>query len=142
MGWCAGTYDQAAAADFLDHCESNWASGAAYTYAIITDGQWVGVCAIERRIGPGGVEIGYWLHPAHIGRGLATEAVSMLLEQAFALPDVDRVQFWHDAANIPSAGVPRLLGFTVIDRRTPPRAPLASGGVGVDVVWELMHLPG
>ncbi len=54
MGWCAGTYDQAAAADFLDHCESSWGSGTAYTYAITTDGQLGGYAESSGESGPAG----------------------------------------------------------------------------------------
>ncbi|NGY63931.1 GNAT family N-acetyltransferase, partial [Lentzea sp. NEAU-D13] len=95
--------------------------------------------------GPGGprpappdlVEIGYWLHPGHTGRGHATSAAAELVEFAFALDGVRGVQIWHDEANIASGGVPRRLGFTKIGRRTPPREPAFGNRVGVDVVWEL-----
>ena len=87
------------------------------------------------------VEIGYWLHPAHTGRGLATAAAAELVEFAFGLDGVRRVQIWHDAANLASGGVPRRLGFTEIDRRTPPREPAFGDEAGVDVVWELLKRP-
>src|SRR5215213_2680187 len=32
----------------------------------------VGSCGLHRRIGPGGMEIGYWIHVAHVRRGHAT----------------------------------------------------------------------
>ncbi|MFC3895958.1 hypothetical protein ACFOWZ_31165 [Lentzea rhizosphaerae] len=48
-----------------------------------------------------------------------------------------RVQIWHDEANVASSGVPRRLGFTEIERRTPSRQPAIGKRVGVDVVWEL-----
>jgi ribosomal-protein-serine acetyltransferase len=69
-----------------------------------------------RRIGPGGLEIGYWLHAASTGRGLATAAVAALVGQAFALPDIERVEIVHDQANIASGAIPRRLGFTEIQR--------------------------
>jgi len=135
MPWAAGDYDHAAAAAFLARCEDSWNSGEAYSYAIIA-GELAGACGLERRIEPDGLEIGYWLRPRHTGRGLATLATAALVEQAFALPGIERVQIWHDAANTASSGIPRRLGFTEIARRTPPRDPLAPGEVGIDVVWQ------
>jgi len=82
------------------------------------------------------VEVGYWLHPAHTGRGLATAAAAEVVEFAFALDGVRRVQIRHDAANTASGGVPRRLGFTEVGRRTPPREPAFGSRAGVDVVWE------
>lgn len=50
------------------------------------------------------VELGYWLHPAHTGRGHATAATAELVEFAFALDGVRKVQIWHDVANVASSG--------------------------------------
>jgi ribosomal-protein-serine acetyltransferase len=90
-----------------------------------------------RRIGSGGLEIGYWLHPAYTGRGLATAATAALVGQAFALPGIDRVEIVHDQANTASGGIPRRLGFTEIQRRTRTQGGLAPGEVGIEVVWRL-----
>ena len=69
------------------------------------------------RIGPGGLEIGYWVHHAYTRRGLATAAAAALVEQAFRLPGVDRLEIVHDELNVASGGVPRKLGFTEVGRR-------------------------
>ena len=58
------------------------------------------------RIGPGGLEIGYWVHRACTRRGLATAASAALVEAAFGLPGVDRIEIVHDELNVASAGVP------------------------------------
>lgn len=137
MPWAVGLYDRDAAADFLARCEANWDSGEGYSYLITLEHLAVGVSGLERNIGRNGLEIGYWLHPAHTGQGLATQAAALLVDQAFVLPGVHRLQIWHDAANTASAGIPRRLGFTEIDKRTPPRDPLTSGEIGIDVIWQL-----
>lgn len=134
MPWAGDRYDLAAAEANGVHCDEAWEHGAAFAYVVEVGGVAVGTCELRRRDG-GVAEIGYWLHPAHTGAGLATEAARLLVEQAFALPDVAAVEIWHDAANTASSGVPRRLGFTEIDRRTPPREPLTPGEAGVDVVW-------
>ncbi|MDT7785872.1 MAG: ribosomal-protein-serine acetyltransferase [Pseudonocardiales bacterium] len=137
MPWAAGDYETSTAAGFLAMAVSSWERGTMFHHAITVDGAIVGVITADRTVENDLVEIGYWLHPAHTGRGLATKAAAELVEFAFQLDGVRRVQIWHDAANIASSGVPRRLGFTEIDRRTPPREPAIGNRVGVDVVWEL-----
>ncbi len=136
MPWAAG-YDITAGAEFVAQVEADWAGGRSYTYLILDGAKPAGVCALHRSIGPGGLEIGYWLHAEHTGRGLATRATAALVGHAFSLRDIDHVQVWHDAANAASGAVPERLGFTQVDRRTPPRDPLTPGEVGIDVVWQL-----
>ena len=89
------------------------------------------------RIGPGGLEIGYWVHRAFTRRGLATAAAAALVEQAFRLPGVNRLEIVHDELNVASGGVPRKLGFTEVGRRAIEAPPPA--GTGVGVVWQLVR---
>jgi ribosomal-protein-serine acetyltransferase len=136
MPWATGyTYEDAVT--FTAQCEQHWESGIAYQYAITTYDVVVGSCGLTRRIGPGGLEIGYWLHPTHTGRGLATAAAAALVRQAFASADINRVEIVHDVANTASGEVPRRLGFTQIERRSQSGEPLTSGQAGVEVVWRL-----
>jgi RimJ/RimL family protein N-acetyltransferase len=137
MPWAAGAYSLDAAAQFLTGCDRNWRSGDAYTYAITVDGAIAGCIALERRIGRGGLELGYWLHPDHTGRGLASVSAAALVVEAFALPGIERVEIWHDAANTASQGVPQRLGFTCVDRRAPRWETRTSADSGIDVVWQL-----
>ena len=109
-------------------------SGAAFNYAMLVDETIAGSIGLMARIGPGGLEIGYWVHQAYTRRGLATAGSAALVEQAFALPGIERVQIVHDELNF-RGGVPRKLGFTEIGRRPLDHQPL--GGTGIGVVWEL-----
>jgi ribosomal-protein-serine acetyltransferase len=95
----------------------------------------VGSCGLHRRIGPGGAEIGYWIHAAHLRRGLATEVARQLCERAFADAAIDRVEIHHDRANVASGGVPAKLGFELVSET--PRAPQAPAEEGVERVWRL-----
>jgi ribosomal-protein-serine acetyltransferase len=135
MPWADG-YDHDQAVGFTARSEQDWASGEAYQYAITTGGEVVGSCGLMRRIGPGGLEIGYWIRPSHSGRGLVTQAVEALVRAGFALPGVDRIEIIHDQANTRSGAVPRRLGFTEVERR-PKRQPDAPAESGVEVVWRL-----
>ena len=87
------------------------------------------------RIGPGGLEIGYWVHRDYVRRGLATAATEALTDAAFGLPGIDRVEIVHDELNGPSAAVPRKLGFTRAGQRMLDIAP--ESGTGLGIVWRL-----
>ena len=131
LKWAAEPYDRDAAADFLAQSQDRWASGKAYGYAITEDGVVAGSCALMRPPIGGVLQLGYWLHPAHTGRGLATIASSLLVEQAALLPGIMRVEIWHDVTNVASEAVPRRLGFVEMARQS------IRGEAGTDVVWEL-----
>jgi ribosomal-protein-serine acetyltransferase len=134
LPWVAGHSVESEAA-FLAQSARDWESGTAYNYAIRTGGAFAGGIGLMARIGPGGLEIGYWVHQAFTRRGLATAASAALVEQAFRLPGVDRVEIVHDELNVASGGVPRKLGFTKVGRR--PIEPRPAEGTGVGVVWRL-----
>jgi ribosomal-protein-serine acetyltransferase len=134
MPWAAG-FSRASQAEFLTGSERDWESGTAYNYAMIVDGEVAGSTGLMARIGPGGLEIGYWVREAYTRRGLATASAAGLVRQAFALPGIDRVQIVHDEMNVASGGVPRKLGFTEIERRPLDEKP--PGGTGMGVVWEI-----
>ncbi|HEX2321730.1 MAG TPA: GNAT family N-acetyltransferase [Streptosporangiaceae bacterium] len=136
MPW-AESYDKERAAEFLRDGDTEWASGNSFTYAIVVGGQIVGGVGLHNRVGDGGLEIGYWVHSEWTGRGIATDATAALTEAALALPGIDRVEIYHDAANVASGRVPAKLGYTRLGER-PPRDlwPAAPAEVGTDVVWQ------
>jgi RimJ/RimL family protein N-acetyltransferase len=98
-------------------------------------GRLAGAASLMARIGPGGLELGYWLHPDHVGQGVATRASSLLVAEAFRT-GAERVEIVTDVANTRSAAIPRRLGFTLVDRR-PPQEPVTPGEDGLDVIWRL-----
>jgi ribosomal-protein-serine acetyltransferase len=134
MAWAAHGYSVADARDHLRRSRAAWADGTEFGYGIRSaDGILIGACSMMARIGPGGMEIGYWLHPDHTGRGFATAAAGAVTAEAFRI-GADRVEIVHDVANARSAAVPRRLGFIEVARR-PPQEELSSGEAGEDVVW-------
>ncbi|WP_436736109.1 GNAT family N-acetyltransferase [Streptomyces sp. BBFR102] len=140
MPWAAGQGPRETE-EYLGRCDEEWESGRAYSYALTVDGAVLGSCGLMRRIGPGGLEIGYWLHPAWTGRGLVTRSVGALVAAARALPGVDHLAVRHDEANSASGAVPRRLGFTEISRGPTEGGPTAPGENGVEVVWRLDLAP-
>ncbi len=136
MPWATTGYAPADAADYLDRCEASWADGTAFQYLIIADGIPAGSAGLMARIAPGGLEIGYWVHPACTGRGVATAASAALTDAAFALPGVDHVEIHHDQLNLASGRVPAKLGYTLVDTRA-QRFDLAPGDSGTTMVWRI-----
>jgi ribosomal-protein-serine acetyltransferase len=139
MPWTAD-YSLASAEEYLARSIKGWDEGTEYNYAVLTafgDGSsaLAGVAGLMTRCGPGGLEIGYWVHRAYTGRGLATAATAALVEQAFGLPGVDWLEIVHDELNVASGQIPRKLGFTEVERRPLDFRPLAGSGTGV--VWRL-----
>lgn len=134
MPWASGDYDRDSAVQYLTRCESDWRNGDAFNYAILSEeGGIVGCCCLMARIGPGGLEIGYWLHHAHTGRGIATRAAAALTDEAFRI-GAQRVEIVHDTANVRSRAVPERLGFTEVERRAPEES-TSSAQDGVELVW-------
>lgn len=88
-------------------------AGSDYMYLLMDDEErsLLGVVGLHRRVGPGAIEIGYWLRPEAVGGGRMTTAVTALTDAALALPDVDRVEIHCDEANLRSQAVPPRAGY-------------------------------
>ena len=93
----------------------------------------LGMIGLHRRLGPGAIEIGYWAHVAHSGRGYMTAAARAVTEAAAALADVDRVEIHTDEANLRSAAIPGRLGSRL--ERVDPRRPEAPAESGRLQIW-------
>ncbi|MEV4255782.1 GNAT family N-acetyltransferase [Spirillospora sp. NPDC049652] len=92
-----------------------WDAGAEYAYLLESpDGRIAGTVGLHDRLGPGALEIGYWVHVAHTRRGYATKAAGALTDLAFGLPGVERVEIHCDVANKRSAAVPPKLGYVLL----------------------------
>ena len=95
----------------------------------------VGGVGLHDRISPTGREIGYWVRAGWTRRGVATAAVSIMVQRAFATAGIDHVEIHHDKANVASAGVPAKLGFTLV--REVPDERAAPGECGISWEWRL-----
>ncbi|MFI1258200.1 GNAT family N-acetyltransferase [Streptomyces netropsis] len=137
MPWADG-YSAEQNLAFLRSCEQDWDAGTSFQYSVHHQGHPVGSCGLLRRpeTETGVMEIGYWLHPDHTGKGLATDSARLLVTAAFALSDVGAVEIVHDEGNHASGAVPRRLNFTRIGtRRSLP--PLPPADSGTEVIWSL-----
>jgi ribosomal-protein-serine acetyltransferase len=136
MPFAARGYTLADGVTFLTSSVEDWDQGRNFNYAIIAlDGNLAGSCGLMSRP-EDGFEIGYWLHAAYTGQGLATRATAALVAEALRV-GAAYVMIRHDEANVRSRAIPERLGFTFVERRTPIVEKLTSARVGVDVVWRL-----
>jgi ribosomal-protein-alanine N-acetyltransferase len=87
-----------------------------YKITLRASGQVIGGCGF---LGPpdavGSVEIGYGLAPSQRGKGMATEAVNGLVDEAWKDPVVKLVFAFTEKGNEPSKGVLRRAGFQQVD---------------------------
>jgi ribosomal-protein-serine acetyltransferase len=121
-------------AEMIAGWQALWDSGDRL-FGMFAGGEIVGGCGLHRRVGPGGLEIGYWVRVGRTGRGYATEAARQLTAMAFADPDVTHVEIHHDVTNLASGRIPAKLGFTVVGRIR--RTPAAPAETGTEHVWRL-----
>lgn len=97
----------------------------------------LGGTGLHTRRGPHTLEIGYWIHADHINQGLATEAAAALTRVAFEVNSVRCVEIRNDPTNLPSAAVPRKLGF-VHEATLRQRLPTPSGELRDIMIWSLL----
>jgi ribosomal-protein-serine acetyltransferase len=110
-------------------------TGGDLVVGLFVGGHVVGGSGLHNRLGPGGLEIGYWVHRGFTRRGFATSASRALTDTAFARADIDRVEIHHDAANVASRGVPEALGFTLVGQES--REIQAPAETGVHLIWRV-----
>ena len=89
--------------------------GADSIYGIFDAGEErvLGGTGLHPRIGPGGLEIGYWIRADAAGRGIATESTAALTRVAFELAGVERVEIHCAAENLASAAIPQKLAYSL-----------------------------
>lgn len=101
-------------------------AGENFTYGIFDaeERQVLGGTGLHPRIGPGGLEIGYFVRASATRQGIATESSAALIRVAFEVCEADRVEIRIDPRNRASFGIPRRLGFpeeATLRRRLPAR---------------------
>jgi RimJ/RimL family protein N-acetyltransferase len=118
--------------------EEQFDSGTEWLFSIrsrATD-EVLGATGLHPRIGPDGLEIGYWLRADAMGNGFATEAADALTRVALRQSGIARVQIRCDPKNVASAGIPRRLGYrhlhTIENETLTP-----SGATRDTMVWEI-----
>ena len=111
-----------------------WISGVR-SPGIFVGGTFVGGIGFHDRIAPTGRELGYWVRASWTQRGVATAAVRLMIERAFAMDGIDHVEIHHDKANVASGRIPARLGFTLV--REVELGIAAPAECGITCEWRL-----
>jgi len=112
----------------------NWACGI----FLRASGEVLGGASLLPRIGPGALELGYWLRNECTGRGYASEAAAALTRVGLAMPGIERVEIRCDPENRPSAAVPVRLGYRLLRTSLEP-VPYSDGETAPTMVWALQR---
>ena len=115
MPWAAGEPQTLAEkTELARHFRSSFDSGENFTYGIFgaDERALLGGTGLHPRIGPGGLEIGYWVRASATRQGIATESSAALSRVGLEVCEADRIEIRIEPRNEASKGVPRKLGFT------------------------------
>ena len=114
MPWSRGEPKSTAeTADLLKHFRAGFDTGENFTYGIfsVDESEVLGGTGLHPRIGPGGLEIGYWIRASATRQGIATETAAALTLVGFEVCGADRIEIRIEPRNQASFGIPRKLGF-------------------------------
>ena len=89
--------------------------GETFIYGVFdpSESEVLGQAGLYARIGPNALEVGYFLRSDATGRGIATEATRLLVDVAFRVIGVERVEARCEPGNTSSVAIPRRLGFSL-----------------------------
>jgi RimJ/RimL family protein N-acetyltransferase len=112
--------------ELMKHFRSDFDTSENFTYGIFDpeENELLGGTGLHPRVGPGGLEIGYWIRASATRHGFVTESTAALTRVGFEVCGADRIEIRIEPGNDASFGVPRKLGFaeeTTLRRRLPGR---------------------
>jgi ribosomal-protein-serine acetyltransferase len=112
MPWVPSHTGPAAALEFIRATRRQFDGGEGFQAAIVEEGRIVGVIGFHtidrtRRA----TSIGYWLAADRQGHGIMTAAVRALVDHAFGVWRLERVEIRAAPANARSRAIPERLGF-------------------------------
>ena len=112
--------------ELVESFRSSFVAGDNFTYGIFAadEAELLGGTGLHPRVGPGGLEIGYWVRVSAARQGIVTESTAALTRAGFEVCEADRIEIKIEPRNEASFGVPRKLGFVAeatLRRRLPGR---------------------
>ncbi|MFB4297957.1 GNAT family N-acetyltransferase [Actinomadura sp. NTSP31] len=111
--WARTVVDEASARDFLQRYADKQVRDEGRLYGIWVDGVLEGGTVFRTFDAAQGVcEAGVWLGTGVRGRGLVTTAVRHMIDWAFGVRGMARVEWYCDPRNTASAAVAKRLGMT------------------------------
>jgi RimJ/RimL family protein N-acetyltransferase len=112
--------------ELVESFRSSFVAGENFTYGIFAadEAELLGGTGLHPRVGPGGLEIGYWVRASATQKGIVTESTAALTRAGFEVCEADRIEIRIEPRNQASFGIPRKLGFVeeaTLRRRLPGR---------------------
>ena len=112
--------------ELVESFRSSFVAGENFTYGIFAadEAELLGGTGLHPRVGPGGLETGYWVRVSATRQGIVTESTAALTRAGFEVCEADRIEIRIEPRNEASFGVPRKLGFVAeatLRRRLPGR---------------------
>lgn len=106
-------YERQHAEDFVGKAAEWWDAASELTWAVRSDGAWIGMIGLHRVDPRGSAEIGYWMAAPARGHGFLGEAARAVVDFAFAAEPLGlaRIEWRAHVGNIASARTARSLGF-------------------------------
>jgi RimJ/RimL family protein N-acetyltransferase len=114
MPWAHQPLSREGEYDIIARFQAEYWAGRDYTFGMFSEGgEILGGLGLHARIplNPRALEVGYWCHSAHAGRGWTTLAVKMAVSLVFDGFRCDRLQVMHDEANAASRAIVEKCGF-------------------------------
>jgi ribosomal-protein-serine acetyltransferase len=110
--WVDGTTTKFDTLKFVRFCLESAVSGTGFHYAVLLDGEIVGLVAFNsiEKINRCAT-MGYWLAKSQTGRGLMTTAAKTLIREGFRQMDLNRIQARVATGNYPGQAVCDRLGL-------------------------------
>ncbi len=133
MPWCHPAYSIEESREWLEEQEAERAAGTEYAFAIVDrHGEFCGGCGLNAIDTVNlRANLGYWVRTSHTRRGLATHAVGLLADWAFAHTVLNRLEIVVSTRNFPSLRVAQKAGA---EREGVARARLVLDGEVHDAV--------
>ena len=114
MSWLDGVIDVSDTYAFLRNAEKQAYEHTAFTAGIWRHGTLIGAIDLHQiDWSNGNARAGYWLDKEHMGHGIMTRAVHLLVEYAFEALDLHRVEIHAATENHRSRRIAERLGFTL-----------------------------
>lgn len=112
MDWATSDFDEARALTWFDTCTQGRAHGHAHEFGIFTPaGELVGGCGLNSLVAKDRrANLGYWVHAAHQGQGVATAAAQALAAYGLEVLGLHRLEIVAAVANTASQAVARRCG--------------------------------
>ncbi len=114
MPWAHGPVTRDGYYELVARFQASYWAGREYVLGVFSaEGEVLGGVGLHPRVAlnPSALEVGYWCHTPHAGRGVTTLAVKALAALSFDRFACDRFQVMHDEANVASRRVSEKVGF-------------------------------